>query len=444
MEISKLYDSYRNIVLENSETSIKDYNNILKKIEESPAQYKGKAVEFLYQPVFLSEKDYQYFETIVDQLVKILNKVTNKYIEDEKFRSYFGFSPLLEKLILKDPGYSINAPMARFDIFYNLDGSFQFCELNADGTSGMVEVRELQKVIGESFVMNKLKETYSFKDFELLDSWAQALFKNYKEFSNSDDKPQIAIIDFFEGKPRGEFTEFQKTFEKFGCKTIVVNPKDLVYRENKLYYGDFRIDCIYRRSVTWEIIENQDEVMDLINAYLDGNVCLVGPLRSQLMHNKLIFAILHDERKTSFLTKEEREFVKKYIPYTAVFDIDNEDLVEYTIDKKEDLVLKPMDKYASTGVCIGTDFEESEWEKVVKKEDKEEYILQQFCQVPKIPMPMIRDKSIEFIDSNYLLGLFVYNEKLQGLYTRTSTTNVIGAETGSYTVPTFIVEEKTN
>ncbi len=437
----ELYNIYEDIVVKNKDTFLKDYSQVMRRVEESPAKYKGNPVEFLYQPMLLGEDDFKRFKSLTDQLIKILNKVIDKYIEDGNFRSYFGFSPLLEQLILKDPGYSINIPMGRFDIFYNLDGSFQFCELNADGSSGMVEARELQKIIGESFAVDTLKKSHILQDFELFDSWAEALLANYKEFSKSEDKPQIAIVDWLDGNPPSEFVEFKKTFENFGCKTVIADPRDLVYRDNKLYYGDFRIDCIYRRAVTWEIIEKQDEVKDFINAYLDGNICVVGPIRSQVIHNKIIFAILHDSTKTPFLTEEEREFVKKHIPYTTIFNIENEELLEFTISNKDELVLKPMDKYASRGVRIGADFTKEEWKNIIKKEAKDEYILQQFCQIPKLPMATVKDNDIKFVENNYLIGLFMYNGKLQGLYTRTGTKNIIGSIVECYTVPNFIVSK---
>lgn len=442
IEIEELYRQYRDIISENKEDSIKDYKKVFKKVGESPAIYKGKAVEFLYQPIFFTEEDHRYLEKITNKMTGILNKVIDRYIEDEKFRSYFPFPKILEELILKDPGYSINVPIARFDAFYSPDGRLEFCELNADGSSGMVEVRELQNILGQSLPMERLKDKYSFKGFELLDSLAEALLENYKQFSQGQTKPQLAIVDFLQGEPRGEFKEFKKTFEKFGCKAIIADLRDLEYRDNKLYYGDFRIDCIYRRAVTWEIIDKQDKVTDFIRAYLDGKVCVVGPLRSQLIHNKLIFAILHDEEKTSFLNEEERQFIKKHVPYTAEFNMADNNLLESTIDNKDRLVLKPMDKYASKGVCIGMDYKKQEWEEFIRQEIKEEYIVQELCRLPKLPLARVENESIDFIENNYSIGLFVYNEKFQGIYTRTSTTNIIGGEIESYTVPSFIVNKK--
>jgi hypothetical protein len=88
-------------------------------------------------------------------MMQIIKKVTDRYLEDPAFRRYFGFSPLLEQLILKDPGYRYPVPMSRIDMFYDLiSGHFEFCEINTDGSSGMVEARELQRIIGESGFMS--------------------------------------------------------------------------------------------------------------------------------------------------------------------------------------------------------------------------------------------------------------------------------------------------
>ena len=443
MQTRELFDEYRKRVLENQSLYTSSYRQVVGEVFNSSAQYKGEPVEFLYQPMFLSDKDFKRFDKLTSELYNILNKVIGQYIKDAGFRKHFGFSPLLEELILKDPGYGPDVPIGRFDIFYHYDtGSFQFCELNADGSSGMVEQQEIARIFKQSTAIKEFEGSYTINDFELFDSWVRVLQDKYKEFSKGDEKPQVAIVDWLQGEPSSEFLEFQKAFEKDGCRTIIVDPRWLQYKDGKLYYEDFRVDCIYRRAVTWEIIERADSVKPLIQAYLDGAVCIVGPLRSQIIHNKIVFALLHDKEKTSFLNESEREFVRQHIPYTAIFDLTNQEQVIHTIDSKDSLVLKPMDKYASKGVRIGQDYSEEEWVKIMGEEAKEEYLLQEFCRVPKIPMAFFQEDKVEFIDCNYIIGLFMYDGKLQGVYTRTGTKNIIGSIVECYTVPNFVLTEK--
>ncbi|AKL97162.1 glutathionylspermidine synthase [Clostridium aceticum] len=440
--MNRLFTEYHKNVLQNKEAYLEEYKRVLTAVETSPAKYKNKPVEFLYQPMFLSQEDVQRFQQLTTQLLGILKKVIRQYLEEEAFRKHFGFSPLLEKLILKDPGYSIDIPMGRFDIFYHFNEDFQFCELNADGSSGMVEERELQYIFKNSLAIRDLQEKNTFTTCELFDSWVEALLINYKEFNKEEKNPKIAIVDRFSSSIPSEFIEFQKAFERRGYATVIADIRDLTYRDKKLYYKDFQIDCIYRRAVTWEIVDHAEEVQDFIEAYLEGAVCVVGSIRSQIIHNKNIFSILHDPLKTPFLTEEERRFVEKHIPYTVVLGSSNKELIAFAIANKEELVLKPMDRYASSGVYIGRDFTPEQWEEIIEKESKKDYLLQQLCRIPKLPMAMFTENDVDFIENNYIIGLFMYNEKLQGVYTRVGRKNIIGSIAECFTLPNFIEAEK--
>lgn len=442
MMTSKLFSQYREQVQANPNKYIDSYKQVFQEVQHSATLYNGKPVVFLYQPMFLTETDIEHCEQLTKQLYSILDKVIKYYLEDKNFRAHFGFSPLLEELILKDPGYKTDIPMGRFDIFYDLDnGRLQFCELNTDGSTGMEQQQELAKIFKQSSAIQEFEKEYDLHDFELFDSWVKVIQTKYEEFSKSNVTPQVAIVDWLGEKIPSEFVAFQKAFERAGCKTVIADPSWLEYRDGKLYYQDFRIDCIYRRAVTWEIIERADSVKDFIKAYLNGAVCVVGPLRSQIAHNKILFALLHDQEKTPFLTQEERRFVKEHIPFTTIYDVNKLDVVKYTMENKDSLVLKPMDKYAAKGVRVGQDYSPEEWLKIMLEEAKEEYLLQEFCKVPKVPMAFFTEEKVEFIETNYVLGLYMYDGRFQGIYTRVGTKNIIGSiDVECFKVPNFVVK----
>ena len=442
MSTGALSDRYREMVAADPDKYMDSYKQVSQEVLESRAQYWEEPIAFLYHPMFLTDIDIERFDQVTRQLYGILNKVVTRYLEDSSFRKYFGFSQLLEELVLKNPGYVNDIPIGRFDIFYDLyDGSLQFCELNTDGSSGMQQQFELANIFRQASAIQELDKEYEFKDFELFDSWTKIVQSKYEEFSNSKEKPQIAIIDWLDGKMSSEFVAFKGAFERAGCKTVIVDPRWLEYREGKLFYQDFRIDCIYRRAVTFEVIERADSVKDLINAYLNGDVCVIGPFRSQIAHNKVLFALLHDKNKTSFLNEEDRLFIDEHIPYTVIVDINNSDLLDYARMNKDQLVLKPMDKYASMGIRFGQDYSVEEWVDIIQKEAKEEYLLQTFCKVPKMPMAFFDEEKVDFIDTSYSLGLFMYDGIFQGIYTRVGTKINIGGH-DCFKIPNFVVNFK--
>ena len=47
-----------------------------------------------------------------------------------------------------------------------------------------------------------------------------------------------------------------------------------------------------------------------------------------------------------------------------------------------------------------------------------------------------------FENYNYMTGLFLYNEKLSGIYTRVGRENVIGSLVESFTLPSFLTEKR--
>src|SRR5699024_5966401 len=153
--------------------------------------------------------------------------------------------------------------------------------------------------------------------------------------------------------------------------------RDLKYKDGHLYYNDTQIDMIYRRIVTTEFIEKSQEIADLIAAYKDGAVCMIGSLRSQIMHNKIIFKILHDESTLSFLNAEEQQLIKNHVPITKEFEGHQE--VFYRVqNNKNDYILKPIDSFASQGVNTGRDFEQDQWNRIVEQCWEKGFIYQEF------------------------------------------------------------------
>src|SRR5690606_34751919 len=106
-------------------------------------------------------------------------------------------------------------------------------------------------------------------------------------------------------------------------------------------------------------------------------MCTIGSLKSQVVHNKIIFKILHDEDTLELLNGEEREFVRKHIPYTGLFKGD-EKIFEDVLKNKDKYIMKPYDLNASRGVFAGRDLSPEEWKERLEKVWNKDYIYQEF------------------------------------------------------------------
>lgn len=439
---NKAYRSFKKEIQRKPKSYYEDFLKVCAKVEVSSAKFNGKTLPFQYQPMFYSDKDIKRFETITTTLTNILKKVVEQYLKDENFRKYFGFSELMHDLIMIDPGYSMPFPIARYDLFYNFDEDYIFCEFNSDGTSGMNESNPIEEAVFSSNIITELSLKYKLSYFELFDSWIDKLLSFYEEFSGiSQAKPNVAIMDWQGVSTIEEFKVFSSLLKKRGCNVVIADPRELRYDDRRLYFEDLPIDLVYRRALTFEICEHRDEVKPLLDAYQAGDVCMVGPFRSHIIHNKQIFSILRDKEKTAFLSEGEREFIRKHIPYTK--KLSEPEAEKLAKANKDDYILKPTDRYGSKGVHIGRDYEDEEWSLLIECiEKKETYLVQKFIEPPQVGCVHFKKELPYWEKYNYITGLFVYDGKFAGLYTRTGKEYVIASITGCKIMPNFYAKSK--
>ncbi|NLY46994.1 MAG: glutathionylspermidine synthase family protein [Tissierella sp.] len=439
MDIKDINREYIDLVMMNQEKYHDDYKLTVEKVKNSSAQYKGKPVPFLYHPFFVNERIVRDFTKISETMASIGNKVTNEYIANKDFRKKFGFPKLIEELIEIDNGYDVNIPIGRYDVFYESYDNFKFCELNTDGSSAMNEDNTIGKILLETKGLKDFSNHHSLDYFELIDSWVDESIKLYNKYDSTNQSPNVAIIDFIESGTSAEFEVFKNAYKSKGYNCIIADPRELKYRDGKLYFEDYRIDLVYRRIVTFELIDKADEIPEFIEAYRNRGFCCIGSIKSQVIHNKIFFKILHDEDTLALLSEEERDFVKAHIPHTGIFGGD-QDVFNKVLNNKNKYIMKPMDLNASQGVYVGKDLSQEEWEARLKKDFNKEYLYQEFVENFSREYLVFEDGEFKVEEFNSVIGLFVYDEKFAGIYTRIGQKNIISGVTDYYAAPSIMVD----
>lgn len=439
MKATDINKEYIDLILNNQKDYIDDYHLTLDKVKKSNAQYKGEPIPTIYHPYFVTDDNVDDFNKIGDMMISITNKVTDRYIKDKEFRKKFGFPKLIEELIQIDNGYDINVPIGRFDIFYKDYENFMFCELNTDGSSAMNEDNTIAKIILESQGAKDLGKKYRLDYFELFNSWVDKSIEIFQKYDSKNTKPNVAIVDFKESGTTPEFEEFKNSYIDKGYNCIIVDPRDLVYKDGKLYHNDYKIDLVYRRIVTFELIDKADEITDFIDAYKDRAFCCIGSIKSQVIHNKIFFKILHDQDTLEELSQDERQFVKKHIPYTGIFGNDKE-VFQKVLDNKDKYIMKPMDLNASQGVYTGRDLSQEKWEERLKESWNKDYLYQEYCDPYTRDFLIFEDGKFHVEEFKSITGLYMYKEKFAGVYTRIGQENIISGVVKYYTLPSIFAK----
>lgn len=435
---------YKEIIENNFEANVETAKESLEYLDQSTAKYKGETIYSLYMAKTFPDHVVEYLKDSCSVMYGILKKVMKEFIEKEDYRKLFGFSKELENLILDVPRYENILPIARIDIFLNeKDLSFKFCEFNADGCSSMNEDRELNIALKKTAAYKELEKKYKIESFELFDSWVKAFLQIYSTYENKVERPNIAIVDFLEkGCSMEEFKEFQKSFQRAGYQAQVCEIRDLKFDGEHLLAADGTvIDAIYRRAVTSDIMEHLDEVEDFMDAVKNHKVCLIGSFCTQIIHNKILFHLLHTERTHKFLEEKEIEFIKEHIPYTVSLTTEEVDK-NSVLEEKDKWLIKPEDSYGARGIYAGVNFSVDEWDKIVKDNVDTFYVLQEFVLPYQSYNIDFKKKEPQFRKYSNLTGMYLYNGKFAGFYSRQSDHEIISSLYDENDIASVMISEK--
>lgn len=439
------YEYYKMLTDIDTDLSHKSGQRMEEYIKNSEAVYHGIVVRSLYIPKIFTETAAELFSSLTKTMYTILKKVIAEYENNSEYRKLFGFEPRLEELILRKSRYEQLLPLSRLDIFFNdEDYSFKFCEFNADGASAMNEDRELNNALLLSDTFTKFKEKYNVRTYELFHSWAEEFINIYNTSDNPLQKPNIVITDFFTHDVGYEFKRFRSAFADKGLNCEIVDITKLEYDGKHLTTpSGMRVDAIYRRAVTCDIMEHYDEVQPFINAVKDDNVILIGDFKTQIIHNKIIFKVLHDNMTSKILDSDEVDFIRQHIPFTTVLIADTAEKYNVFSDK-DSWVIKPEDSYASKGFHAGVECKTSaEWVEAVKNNIGNGYILQEYVKPYEIlNIDYLHEDNPRYRNYSSITGLFVYNGKFSGIYSRIAKTSIISTQYSEMSLPSIVVSEK--
>lgn len=432
-------DAYIGLIRRDPARYAKDYQDYVQAIARSRAIYMGEPVPGLYQGIFYDRDTFLSWKRISDTMISIGEKMTKAYLADPDYRALFPFPEAMEKLILHDPGYDMAVPIARYDLFYEDENRFMFCECNTDGSSAMNEDNVLGQLMMESEGFRDFSAQYDLHNRDYFEPWVDKSLALYRSIQGENPKT-LAIADFKESGTPYEFLEFQERYEKRGIRTFLPDIRELDFRDGALYFGDEKIDMVYRRVTTSELVEKATEAQGFIDAYYANAFVCIGSMRSQVIHNKKAFAILHDEDWKHLFSEEENAFIENHIPYTGSLNAQTRD---HVLENKDRYIIKPADSRGSAGVAVGADWSA---EKFAAKIDA-------LLGGPAIYQDYYVAEPMDFVyfdeDGNFsvqplvpLYGMFIYLGEFEGVYTRVGGERIISGKTSYFVAPNVEVRAR--
>lgn len=418
------------------------------KLNEVRLVFGGRMLCPYLRPHFVGREQFDQATIVCERIWQSMLKVGDLAVGNNEMLDYLGVTEAERKLIAFEPGFKGVSRTSRLDSFLT-ESSFQFVELNAETPAGIAYSDVASEIFQELEPVKMLREKYRLTPLLGREQMLQTLLSAYAEFAGANaPKPRIGIVDYRGLPTQREFELFKEFFESHGYETTIADPRDLEFSGGKLRHGDFEIDVIYKRVLVNEFLEKIDECQALLKACEAKAVCMVNSFRGKLIHKKLLFGVLTDERFEHHFSAEDREFISHHIPWTRrVEDRKTKnhgkdiDLLEFIRKNREKLVLKPNDEYGGKGIFVGWLCNESEWEAAIQASLGNDYLVQERVATAREEFPYIsQDGTVAFADQLVDLDPLLFDGKVGSAFTRLSVSELANVTAGGGMVPVFIVE----
>ncbi len=401
------------------------------------------------RPFFLSAQDEARIRKAAETIASLGERVVRAALTDRQLFDQLGVTEAEERLIRIDPRYRTASTASRLDAFL-LPESLHFTEYNAESPAGVAYTEKLAELFAELDVMQRFRTGLNIRHHHTIAGVLQALLDSYREWGGTSSPPLIAIVDWREVPTWTEFELLRDAFVASGVPTVVCDPRDLVFDGSSLRFEDRRIDLVYRRVLLNDIVAREAECKALVDAYRAGAVCVANTLRCKLAHKKAFFAVLTDPRNTALFSADEQEVVARHVPWTRVVE-DREtqkgswsgDLTTLVRRERESLVLKPNDEYGGTGVRLGWEATEREWDDALQAALTEKpgtWIVQERIPVRREVFPQFDgDGNVTMREMLVDFAPYLFRGRMTGYLTRLSATGLANVTSGGGQVPAFVV-----
>lgn len=404
------------------------------------------------RPFFLSPEDEERVRKVAETIAELGERVVVAALSDKHIFAQLHLREEEERLARIPVGFGPASTASRLDAFL-LPDSLKFAEYNGESPAGAGYAETLAEIFGELPVMGQFSRKYEVHRYPLSSKLLDALLQSYRDWGGSEQRPQIAIVDWEEVPTWSEFEILQARFEKIGIPTLIADPHDLEWDGKALFAQDKKIDLVYRRVLINDIVAKPVECAALVKAYTAGAVCVTNNFRCKIPHVKAFFAVLTDEQNGSLFSLSERQLIHNHIPWTRVVaDVqtahygEHVELLEFIRKERENLVLKPSDEYGGSGVTLGWETNEGAWDEAIGRAlgaKNGAWIVQERIPVRREVFPYITDVGrVDYRDMLVDFAPYLFRGKLCGFLTRLSSTGLANVTSGGGQVPAFRVASK--
>lgn len=410
-----------------------------------------RPISTVIRPHFYLLKQWNYLKQETELLLSAFTRAHEACLIDSNLRSQLELEPYEEALFSIDIGQAVPWTTSRLDSFFMAnDSSLHFVEYNAETPAGM----GYEDVLAELFIdlepMKRFQRHYAVQSMPMLNKLLAALIRGYKDWGGNGI-PQVAIVDWGNVPTLNEHHIIRRHFAQHGIAVTLADPRELEYRNEQLWFKDFRIDLIYKRVLCSELIQRMGLENPIVQAVRERSVFMTNSFSAKLLAKKASFSLLSDERNSYLFDAAQQRAITAHIPWTrrvaerkTIYQGQEVDLLPFVSENRHRFVIKPNDEYGGKGVVLGWDVSTEEWDNALRDALSTPSVLQERVDPIYKDFPSWIDGKLDisprFVDANP----YVFDgQTVHGCLTRLSSVALLNVTAGGGSVvPTFLLQPK--
>ena len=413
----------------------------------------GKRVHCPFlRPFFLSSEDEQRVRVVAETMAELAERVTDAALKNDALLEQFHLRDEELRLVRLGKIAGPASTASRLDAFL-LPESLKFAEYNGESPAGAGYTETLGEIFLKLPLVPGFDKSYEIHTYQLIAKLLDALVMTYLDWGGPTKRPQILITDWREVPTWSEFEILKERFEEMGLAVELADPRNLHFDGKQLTANGKKIDLVYRRVLMNDIVARAADCEALVDAVAANAVCMANHFRCKIPHVKAFFAVLTDERNDALFSFGEREMIRQHVPWTRVVaDVRTShygtpvELLAFLRSERENLVLKPSDEYGGTGVKLGWESSEADWDAAIENAvggSRGFWIVQERIPVRREVFPWIQSNGeVEFRDMLVDFAPYMFRGKMCGFLTRLSATGLANVTSGGGQIPAFRVHPR--
>jgi hypothetical protein len=361
-----------------------NFNSIL--LEE---QFKEKPIQ--PWPAFVNKKTKEEMEKAAVKVYNLIKRIPERIFAYDFFKISDYYEIPIERVELLFYGTKdedIEHLLARGDFVFSSNG-LKCVEYNVDSNLGGWELDLLESL----YINNPIIETFiKENDVQIRKNNFFPLFLGFlvdralDKFSNRMERLNLALVlpKYREVHAQSHLTGLyrnllQQKRDGLMGNIIICLFDELTVVDDSVFYRDEKI------HIAVEMTNGLVPFM-ILHAAKSGNIFLYNGPISRIMSNKLNLALLSEHENSYIFSLEEREVIKKYIPWTRKITPTNTTyrnqeipLIKFIRSNKDEFLIKPASGYSGEEVHPGANVSEMEWDILIKRAVEEKiWVVQEY------------------------------------------------------------------